>query len=61
MTAALIECAVRWVQHATAHPEQLEAEVLTLRRATGIQETDAHRALLADFLANVHKHIKETL
>lgn len=59
MNQAVIEAAARWAAHATAHPDALHAEVLTLRRPTGIQEADAHRALLADLLGAVHQWIQE--
>ncbi len=52
--ADVVQAAMRWADHCAQHPTALAAAIDHLRRSTGVQEADAHNALLADLLTGVH-------
>lgn len=60
MNRELIESTAAYAKFAAEHPEVVTAEAQHMRRTpTGIQEVDAHRALLADVLQGIHRLIQE--
>lgn len=52
--AELVQATMRWADHCAQHPTALAAAVDHLRRPTGVQDADAHNALLSEVLQGVH-------
>lgn len=48
----------RWVEHSAEHPDTLRLIIAELRRPSGLQETDAARALLAEVVQGVGRLIE---
>ena len=59
--AQLTEAVRAWAEHCVSRPDDLAAEILSLRRGTGAAELDVHNALLADVLQGVHTLVSEAL